>query len=177
MNTNNAIATAVEPIKQASIDAAVEATGEVIAKIKAKLEAANWDLNVAFPRPSIHTSRATYMAQKAAHDYAHSLVRGIKASRRPSEPFLVEWNEEGVARALNEAAKDAAFQYEAYVAKLVKKVGDCTDAKMAFNNGVWFDSDLIVIKGDTKEVWNTKCIVNRSCLGKVFNQFPTRLRK
>ena len=68
MTQQNAIAIAVEPIKQASIDAAVEATKEVVANIKAKLEAAQWDLNVAFPRPSNNTSRATYMAQRAAHD-------------------------------------------------------------------------------------------------------------
>lgn len=177
MTTQNAIAIAVQPIKQSSIDAAVEATHEVIAKIKAKLEAANWDLNVAFPRPGIHTSRANYIAQKAAHDYARSLVTPVQCSRRPSEPFMVTWCEEGVARAVNEAAKDAAFQYEAYVCKLVKKVGECNDAKMAFNNGVWFDSNLVVTKGEIKEVWNTKCIVNRSVYGKVFNQFPTRLKK
>jgi hypothetical protein len=174
---SNLIATAVEPIKQASIDAAVEATKEVVAKIKTKLEVANWDLNVAFPSPAINVSRATYMELKAAHDYASSLVRGTQVSRRPSEPFIVTWCEEGVARAINNAAKDAAFQYEAYVAKLVKKVGKCDSANMGFNGGLWFDSDLVVIKGDAKEVWNTKCIINRSVHGKVFNQFPTRKRK
>jgi hypothetical protein len=175
MKQNN-IAIAVEPIKQASIDAAVEATREVIAAYKQKLEAANWDLNVAFPRPSINTSRATYMAQKSRHDFARSLVTPVGFPRR-SEPYLVAWCEEGVARALDQAAKDAALQYESYVYKLVKKVGDCDDAKMGFNNGVWFDSNLVVTKGETKQVWNTKCIVNRSVYGKVFNQFPTRLRK
>lgn len=177
MTQQNAIAIAVQPIKQASIDAAVEATREVIARIKAKLEAADWDLNVAFPRPSHNTSRATYMAQRAAHDYARCLVSPVHCSRRPSEPFLVTWSEEGVARAIDTAAKDAACQYEAYVCKLVKKVGECDAAKMGFNGGVWFDSDLVVTKGDAKEVWNTKCIINRSVHGKVFNQFPTRLRK
>jgi len=177
MTQQNAIAIAVQPIKQASIDAAVEATHEVVANIKAKLEAADWDLNVAFPRPGINASRATYMALKAAHDYARSLVSPVKCSRRPSEPLLVTWCEEGVARAIKNAADDAAFQYEAYVCKLIKKVGECDAAKMGFNGGVWFDSDLVVTKGDAKEVWNTKCIVNRSVHGKVFNQFPTRLRK
>lgn len=177
MTQQNAIAIAVAPIKQASIDAAVEATHEMIANIKAKLEAAQWDLDVAFPRPSIHTSRATYMAQRAAHDYARCLVSPVKCSRRPSEPFMVTWCEEGVARAIDTAAKDAALQYEAYVCKLVKKVGECDAAKMGFNGGVWFDSDLVVTKGEAKEVWNTKCIVNRSVYGKVFNQFPTRKRK
>ena len=177
MTQQNAIAIAVEPIKQASIDAAVEATKEVIAAYKAKLEAADWDLNVAFPRPSHNTSRATYMAQKARHDFAYSLVRAVKCSRRPSEPFLVEWCEEDVEYVIKTAAKDAALQYEAYVVKLVKKVGVCDSAVMGFMNGVWYDSNLVVIKGETKEVWNTKCIVNRSVYGKVFNQFPTRLRK
>jgi len=177
MTQQNAIAIAVQPIKQSSIDAAVEATNEVIAAYKAKLEAANWDLNVAFPRPSINTSRATYMAQKARHDFASSLVRSTVSCRRRNEPNLVEWCEAGVARAIKNAADDAAFQYEAYIVKLIKKVGVCDSAVMGYMNGVWYDSNLVVIKGDSKEVWNTKCIVNRSIYGKVFNQFPTRLRK
>jgi hypothetical protein len=177
MTQQNAIAIAVQPIKQSSIDAAVEATHEVIANIKTKLETAGWDLNVAFPRPGINASRATYMALKAAHDYARSLVSPVKCSRKPSEPFMVTWCEEGVSRAIKNAADDAAFQYEAYVVKLIKKVGACDSAVMGYMNGVWHDSNLVVIKGDAKEVWNTKCIVNRSVYGKVFNQFPTRLRK
>jgi hypothetical protein len=177
MTTQNAIAIAVEPIKQASIDAAIEATHEVIAAYKERLEAANWDLDVAFPRPSHNTSRATYMAMKARHDFASSLVRSTVSCRRRSEPNLVEWCEEGVARVVKNAADDAAFQYEAYVVKLIKKVGACDSAVMGFMNGVWYDSNLVVIKGGAKEVWNTKCIVNRSVYGKVFNQFPTRLRK
>ena len=177
MTTQNTIAIAVEPIKQASIDAAIEATREVIANYKERLEAANWDLNVAFPRPSHNTSRANYMAMKARHDFAYSLVRAVKSSRRMNEPLLVEWCEEDVEYVVKTAAKDAALQYEAYVAKLIKKVGDCDSAVMGFMNGVWYDSNLVVIKNGTKEVWNTKCIVNRSVYGKVFNQFPTRLRK
>lgn len=177
MTTQNKIAIAVEPIKQASIDAAIEATHEVIAKIKSKLESANWDLNAVFPYPNGFQSRASYMAQKAAHDYAHSLVKVVNYNYKRNSPMIVEMSEAGIARAIDNAAKDAAFQYEAYVAKLIKKVGDCDNAVMGFNNGVWHDSNLVVTKGDTKEIWNTKCIVNRSVYGKVFNQFPTRKRK
>jgi len=173
----NLIATAVEPLKQASIDAAVQATKEMVARFAKKLEEANWDLNVAFPRPNGFVSRSTYMSQKAAHDFASSLVRSVQPSYRMNEPMIVRMCEERISHVIDNAAKDAAFQYEAYVAKLVKKVGECDSANMGFNGGLWFDSDLVVTKGDAKEVWNTKCITNRSCLGKVFNQFPTRKRK
>lgn len=173
----NLIATAVEPLKQASIDAAVQATKEMVARFAKKLEEANWDLKVAFPCPNGFVSRSTYMSQKAAHNFASSLVRAVQPSYRINEPMIVRMCEERISNVIDNAAKDAAFQYEAYVAKLVKKVGDCDAAKLGFNGGLWFDSDLVVTKGDAKEVWNTKCITNRSCLGKVFNQFPTRKRK
>jgi hypothetical protein len=173
----NQIANAVAPIKQASIDAAVEATKEVIAAYKEKLEAANWDLNLAFPRPNGFGSRSAYMQKKAARDFASSLVSAVEPSYRPNQPMFVRMCEERIARALVVAAKDAAAQYEAYVVKLINKVGECDSAVMGFMNGVWHDSDLVVTKGDSKEVWNTKCIINRSVHGKVFNQFPTRKRK
>jgi len=173
----NHIANAVAPIKQASIDAAVEATKEMIARFTAELEKANWDLNLAFPRPNGFGSRSAYMQKKAARDFAFSLVRTVDPSYRPNQPVFVRVCEENIARVLTTAAKDAAAQYEAYVNKLVEKVGECDSAEMGYNNGVWFDSNLVVVKGDTKEVWNTKCIINRSVHGKVFNQFPTRKRK
>ena len=173
----NHIANAVAPIKQASIDAAVEATKEMIARFTAELEKANWDLNLAFPRPNGFGSRSAYMQKKAARDFAFSLVRTVDSSYRPNQPMFVRMCEESIARALVVAAKDAAAQYEAYVVKLINKVGECDSAVMGFMNGVWHDSDLVVTKGDSKEVWNTKCIINRSVHGKVFNQFPTRKRK
>jgi len=173
----NHIANAVAPIKQASIDAAVEATKEMIARFTAELEKANWDLNLAFPRPNGFGSRSAYMQKKAARDFASSLVRTVDPSYRPNQPVFVRMCDESIARVLSAAAKDAAAQYEAYVAKLVNKIGECNSAEMGYNNGVWFDSNLVVTKGDTKEVWNTKCIINRSVHGKVFNQFPTRKRK
>jgi len=162
---------------RASIDAAVQATKEMVARFAKKLEEANWDLNLAFPRPNGFGSRSAYMQKKAARDFASSLVSAVEPSYRPNQPMFVRMCDERIAHALVVAAKDAAAQYEAYVAKLVKKVGECDSANMGFNGGLWFDSDLVVTKGDAKEVWNTKCITNRSCLGKVFNQFPTRKRK
>ena len=170
----NVIATAVEPLKQASIDAAVQATKKMVARFAQKLEEVNWDINVAFPRPNGFMSRSKYMSLQAARDFAASLVRWVKPSYRINEPMIVRMCDERISYVIDNAAKDAALQYEAYVAKLINKVGECDSAKMGFNNGLWFDSDLVVTKGDAKEVWNTKCITNRSCLGKVFNQFPTR---
>ena len=174
---SNLIAQAVEPLKQKSIEAAIEATTNAINATKKKLEAANWDLDVAFPRANGFQSRKNYLAQSAAVNFASSLVKSVKPYRMRNEPNLVVWANDKVAIVFEQAAEMAAQQYEAYVAKLVAKVGDCDAAHMAYVNGVWFDSDLVVTKGEVKEVWNTKCIVNQSCLGKVFNQFPTRKRK
>lgn len=41
--------------------------------------------------------------------------------------------------------------------------------------GVWFQSELdVVTVAGERQTWRTKMIFNVSCLGKVFNQWPTR---
>lgn len=174
---SNAIATAVAPIKTASINAAVEAMQKMVNEVLAQLEADGWDANVSYKYPSSLTcNRKTFLQGQAMYRFVRSITETVSI-RGPREPHIVKASETNVARVLELAAQEAADQYDAYVAKLVAKVGECESATLGYNNGVWFDSDLIVVKPTGKEVWNTKCIVNRSCLGKVFNQFPTRKRK
>jgi hypothetical protein len=174
----NAIANAVAPLKIASINAALEAILKMIFEVEKKLEIAGWDMDLAFPMPKARNeSRASFSEKKAERDFAFGLVKVLTTSRRHGDPLMVEICNTSVSKTVDRALEDAAAQYEAYVVKMINKIGSCESAEMAYNNGLWFDSDLLVVKSGTKEVWNTRCIINRSCLGKLFNQFPTRKRK
>ena len=170
----NTIEQAVNPLKQASIDAAEQNALQFLAAVKSKLEAAGWDIDLVAVAPSIRMNRAQYVAAKTYRDVVRSFVTSANCSRRRSEPNIVIWSDEYAAKFVESTKQDAAFQYEAYVCKLVKKVGDAIKAEMVFVQGLWNNSILVVTKADGTEKWNTKCIVNRSVYGKLFNQFPTR---
>lgn len=176
------IAEAVAPLREAAETAAVEKMTEHLEIAKRALEANGWDLEKVAPYPSSlnYSSRKDYMIKKARHDSFYYLTNEVtpRHRRAPGVGDIRTWNEERAANIIERAKKDAAFAYEAYVAKLVGKVGECVDAEMVYSSGVWSNSNLKVTKVDGKvEIWNTKTIINVSVLGKMFNQWPTRLMK
>lgn len=72
------------------------------------------------------------------------------------------------------AAAEANFH--AYVTKLADKVdGEITDAVV--EGDLWSGSTLTLTVDGQVQTWKTKCIINRSALGTLFNQFPTRRAK
>jgi hypothetical protein len=89
-------------------------------------------------------------------------------------PEFADMSAEKGEKFVQEARENAAFQYEAYVAKLNKKIGPAKSASLTGNH-VWGYSFLTVVteSGET-QIWKTQMIVNVSKLGKLFNQFPTR---
>jgi len=174
----NAIELAVSPIKQSSIDAAEQNAKEFLATTKAKFEAAGWDINQVAPFPRKNCSDAEF---KVVYKYRKSLAMLVKftgVSGRRDQPQIVCWDDVYANKFIEQTKEEAALQYEMYVAKLIKKIGDVTEAKMGYINGLWMNSTLIVTKTNGSiEKWNTKCIINRSVYGKLFNQFPTRKTK
>jgi hypothetical protein len=78
---------------------------------------------------------------------------------------------------VEEQAKMADARYEAWIFKLIAKVGKrVVWADMKGNP--WTGSTLNVETEDgEKQTWNTQMILNTSKLGKLFNQFPTRRAK
>jgi len=170
----NLIAQAVEPLKQQSVDSAVNFAKDQVERMLKRLEEANWDAKIVNPCVGTYCSRETYMRYQNTRNFISTITKWTKAVRRPSEPEIVEKDEEGIARYLEQTAKDAGLDFEAFVYKLNKKVGEVTSAELGSDN-VWYDSYLIVIKPDgEKQVWNTQIITNYSKYGKAFNQFPTR---
>lgn len=75
---------------------------------------------------------------------------------------------------VSEEAKAAGASYDAWTHKLVQKIGKpVTQAQVS--GDPWHGSYITVKTKDGEEQsWHTKMILNRSKLGKMFNQFPTR---
>jgi len=74
----------------------------------------------------------------------------------------------------NREAQMAGDSYDSWVYKLVQKIGKpVTQADVT--GDPWTGSTISVTTNDgEQQIWDTKMIINRSKLGKMFNQFPTR---
>ncbi len=175
----NAIEQAVAPLKNDAMLRAEKEAQRQIDRVLARLEECGWDVNVAAPRPNTRMGRNEYVQQMAIHTLFLSITThdANKPSRRPGDPHIRVRSEANEQRFIGGAKSDAALQYDAFVCKLVEKIGEVESATLEGNH-VWGHSILHVVKpeGET-EKWKTQQIVNVSKLGTVFNQWPTRLVK
>jgi len=175
-STANPIEEAVRPLKADAMDRAEKYARAVIADVAAQLKAADNDLEKCAPYPSSIGcgSRAEYMSKLAKYTLFRNLTTSRVSCRNMHDPNFADMNSNYKAKFIKEAREDAALQYEAYVIKLIKKIGQTTSATLEGNH-VWAHSILRVVNvtGETQN-WKTKMIINQSKLGKVFNQFPTR---
>lgn len=171
----NHIEAAVAPLKADAIERAAKAFDAHVERVLAHMEACGWDLDVAYPRANSRMSRAEYMIAQGKHGFAASLTRAAKTSRSFNEPNIRYRADDRIAQARQGVQDATAASYDAFVAKLVGKVGDGVEAADLDGNHVWGRSTLTVRKAAGKvERWKTQMIVNVSCLGKVFNQWPSR---
>jgi hypothetical protein len=169
----NKIEQAVAPLKNDAIKRAEEKGQAMIANHLENLEKAGWDLNVVAPRPHTMMDRKSYKEKMALHNMIRQLTSSNTPTRRINDPDIRIRNRQAEQRLLDQIKQDAAFDYEKFVAKLIKKIGDVDDATLTGNH-VWGYSLLTVQKGNQTEYWRTQQIINVSVLGKVFNQWPTR---
>lgn len=171
------IEAAVSPLKDEAIERATKAFDAHVERVLETLAAANWDLTVAFPRPGSNVSRADYKTQMGRHGFAASLTRATWTTRSMAQPDTRQRDEGKIEAVRSRVAAETAAAYDLFVAKLVGKVGEVETAELEGNH-VWGRSTLTVSKATgAVERWMTQQIVNVSCLGKVFNQWPTRLAR
>lgn len=171
----NPIAAAVAPQKDASVQRSVEFMAARFEKFTAALLGKNLTEVAPYPNAS-KMDKAAYQAAVARYNAARRLMVLDRQGNRMDSPVIaVAVNSEAIARELAQVAEMAGAQFDSYVAKLTKKVGECDDAQV--KGYVWNGSVLTVTKGDRVEQWSTKQIVNTSSLGNLFNQWPTRLLK
>ena len=177
MTTESILTTATMGYRQQVIEGATHWANVHVKRTTQALELDGWDLNVVAPLPKSNLSRAAYLAQKSRRNSIEALVERVATSRLMSAPCTVRLHPGKVARYIDDARATASASVDAFVTKLSDKVGDIVSAT-SDGAPVWNGSILTVVKADgTVERWHTKMIVNVSSLGKLFNQWPTRLLK
>jgi hypothetical protein len=174
----NPIAAAIAPLKQGAQDHAEQFARRQCDRMLAKLEEDGWDAQKSYPYPSSRRmDRIAYIF--AAEDYklsrriTKSTLQFCRAHGAP-DPRVID--EAGIEQYVQEVRKEAGLSFEAYVAKLCRKVGTVDEASIC-GNALWASSILTVRKGDKTEQWKTQQIVNISKLGRPYNQWPTRQLK
>jgi hypothetical protein len=170
-NANDPVDQAVLPLKKMAMDRAEEGFREAVREAMIRAEAKGFDLEkiAPYPEPYERTAHQVASLERAYYLSICDFV-GNKGMRIVMSPAKVE---EEVAK----ARKMAAAQFEAYAAKLNVKIGDKVHTAVLAGNP-WFGSHLTVVtENKGTQVWHTQMILNVSKLGKLFNQFPTRLKK
>jgi hypothetical protein len=170
----NPIEAVVLPLKAEAMDKAEQFARDTIAGVRKLLLAASNDLRVAAPYPdSLRMNRIAYMVALGQYQLFQQLTTWRKSSISHHEPCFADVDDKKCEVYIKEARENAAFQYDAFVAKLNKKIGEALTARLEGNH-VWGYSFLFVTTGHGSECWKTQQIINCSKLGKIFNQFPTR---
>lgn len=172
---------AVHAQKVESVDRAEKEAREFVHRVMAEMETAGWDLMVAAPYPHhLNSWSHEYKAKRDRHNTFSRLTTADKSKGYQSYgrgPYFVVRDDKAVERFVQEARDMAAGQYDAFICKLVSKVGECKDATLEGSH-VWGYSHLTVTLLDgTTQVWRTQQILNWSVLGNPYNQWPTRLLK
>lgn len=178
------IAQAVEPMRQASRDAAKDRTIAIHESLKAQV-LAQPDLQILAPYPKSNIGRSAYLQKKAFRDTLSMLTNHVGPDRRTFDaPDLREWDNEAAQRDIDRAMEAAEASFVLYVYKLIHKVTDrrpgeaIKAASVSEWGSLWSYSYLRVEFADgLTQNWHTQMIVNVSPLGTVFNQWPTRLLK
>ena len=172
--TTNPVAAAVAPRREAVVARSMEVMREHLTAVAQKLQGTDLSVVAAYP-DSFRTNQEQYKRQQAFYSLARQVVTYTASDRPGASAPVTGLNEEGIERLVKQAGEEAAFSFDKYVAKLTAKVGECDAAEVV--GPLWGHSVLTVRKGATVESWKTQQIVNVSCLGKLFNQWPTRKMK
>jgi hypothetical protein len=176
-SANSPITQLIAPIRAKAMDMAEARMVEQVKLAKSKFEEHGWDLLKIAPDPHGRMSRKQYSLAQAKQNFYSGFVE-FKSNAFSKNERLCVWDDARVERVIAQTRELAGFEFDAYVIKLNEKVGAHTAAVLVDTNGLWNDSTIDVTLASGKvERWNTKTIINVSVLGKMFNQFPTRLVK
>jgi hypothetical protein len=171
------VETAIAPLREEAIAKAEIKARELAARVYAQLELADWDLNVAAPRPRATMRRQAYKEAASRFNLFCSLTIPAKATRSINEPHIRLKSDEHLHNFVKQAKREAAAQYDAFVAKLTKKIGPTTAATLEGSHVWGFSILTVTTAAGATQRWKTQQIVNVSSLGKLFNQWPSRLLK
>ena len=167
----NPIEQAVAPLRDEAVTEARGRAERFILDLYRKLEQDGWDLNKTAPFPA--STDREYKAKRQFRNSATQIVDSVEFISRPGAPHPVRINPAKESRFIQVACDAAASGFDAYVEKLIDKVGPVDSAEL-WGDRVWGESELKVKKGDVIEYWLTQQILNFSPLGTPYNQWPTR---
>ena len=155
--------------------------------VKNTLEENDWDMKKAYPFPDTYDK--DYKARLTEIRYVGSITK-TDAERMEALGYMINGPEyvmmkEGMEeKMMKEAEENATFFIDSFSAKLSGKIAKedktfiINSLEYTGSNDPFLNSVLTVRDEAGREMkWSTKCIVNFSCLGKVFNQWPTRKMK
>ncbi len=166
--------------------------------LQKKLKEANLDIEKVYPYPSSNQDRKSYVQAKNAYSWSRMVTEPLPLGTAPYDvevqygdrkfwsrreghhigaPRYVQVKESAWLAAREQAIKDADASIDGYIRKLVGKIEatGITIQAAEYDGNLWFGSILKVTCDDgSVQNWKTKCILNVSCLGTVFNQWPTR---
>lgn len=192
-------AAALEPYR-ANIEARVhEHLKKQVTEMLAALEAAggNATAYAPYPRSSKFPGRLAYTVARESYDFTRKWTvndeeknkavpyterHGLDAPNyRVPTPALESRLEVTARRIADDIVKG-------YIWKLTgkqKKLGETAGSEAArdaigadYQGSLWSGSTMTYTNADgSLDTWSTKIILNVSCLGKIFNQYPTRLAK
>lgn len=145
--------------------------------MRAQLAANAMDLDIVAPYPSsygpnFHGRKAYRIAMSLRNHYQLSFV-STGATRSFKDPCIVVEKPDAEAKVRAAARVEANACFDAYLLKLEGKIAKPIRSAV-LTGRLWDGSTLTVTLDFEVQVWDTKCILNVSCLGKLFNQWPTR---
>lgn len=188
------IKAAIEPMRQQIEDAIFERMEAHNGRILETLAKNDWDANACYPYPKSY-NRSEFGIQKANYDHARAITTEDEARflaatgrsyRNHNDPNFRKSKPAAELTANNrKKAKELAdASVDGWVAKMMSKVestepgATIKGAQYSGSTSPWDFSVLTVnLTNGKTQGWKTKMILNVSCLGKLFNQFPSRLLK
>ena len=178
-DTTGLVEAAIRPLKDEAVGHAVEEATAYVARIvklyegKTLEEAAPSPKGLQYWHPEAKAARARQSALMGLFD----AKRAEGDEYKPHAPLYLRRSPAKEQAFIDAERAEAAASFEAYVAKLVHKVGEGVTAATVEGTQLWRISYLTVAKGETVERWKTQQIVNYSVLGNSYLQWPTRLVK
>lgn len=141
--------------------------------LNAELVAHGFDLNKVAPYPSGNVRPAVYHTAVRKREFATSFYKTVGSPAFHGVYTVTRRDDSD--QVINEMAdKQTETYFDGFILKLSGKIGKPVKSAVLIGS-LWNDCTLTVVCADDEnQTWHTHCIFNKSCLGKVFNQWPTR---
>lgn len=173
-DTAKMIRDAIEPLRSAAEDFAIESANGAVMRVIAWLHEGNADLNEIAPHVAYgHYDYDTNGRKRAMIGELCDRKDSVLARNVPQIMIL---NPTKICEFVARQKKQAGLDFDAFVEKLIIKIGKATKVELITSaHNPWLNSMLKCTMTDgSVEHWQTQMIINQSSLGKLFHQFPTR---